>query len=113
RVGHRLDMLATTEGHRVEGEAADGDLAAQVIGVGADLPDPEYLDAAKQQVWPRIPRPARLERRELERQPRGQRFRLDLSVDAQERHRPDAAEPAAHDLVESLDERGDVRACDR
>jgi len=32
-------VLATPEGHRVEREATDGDLAAEVIGIRADLTD--------------------------------------------------------------------------
>ena len=53
-----------------------------MIGVGSDLPDAVDLHVPQEQVRTRVPRSAGLERRELERETRGERVGLDLGIDA-------------------------------
>jgi len=51
-----------------------------VVRVDADLADAVHAHVAQQQVRPRVERTARLEHRELEREARRERDRIDLRI---------------------------------
>src|SRR5438309_9390882 len=68
RFGHPRGVIPPSEGHGVEGEPADRDLAAKVIGVGPDLPDVVDAHVTDEEIRPRISGAARLERGKLERE---------------------------------------------
>src|SRR5438067_8405170 len=71
-VGHRVRVIAPPERHRIEREAADGDLATKMVRVGADLPDPEHADAANEQMRSWVAGAAGLQVRQFERETRGE-----------------------------------------
>ena len=97
-------MIAAPEGHRVEGKPPDRDLAAKMIGVRPYLTNVVDAHVTKKEVRPGIPGPARLERRELERELAREDLRCDLGVHADRRDGSLAVKPLAHDGVEALDE---------
>src|SRR5581483_10994019 len=103
-IGHGIRVVAAAEGHRVEREATDGDLAAKVVGVRADLTDAVDPHVADEEVGSRVARPAGLETGELEREPRRQRVGLDLGVHPERGDRSHAAEASTYDTVEPIDE---------
>src|SRR6266850_2787645 len=61
RFGHPLGVIPSPEGHRVEREAPDRDLAAKMIGVGPDLPDVVHAHVTDEEIRPRISGAAGLE----------------------------------------------------
>src|SRR4029079_6013683 len=105
-LAHPIRVVPAAEGHRVEGEPADRDLAAEMIGVRADLPDVVDTHVTDQKVRPRILGAARLEHRELERELAREYLGRDLGVDPDGGHGPLSIETLAHDPIESLDEIG-------
>ena len=80
-----------------------------MIGIRADLFDPEDPHVTNEEMRPRVEGAARLEERELEREPGRQRDGVDGRVDVQRRHRPDPAQHLANDRVQAVAERIDVR----
>lgn len=102
--GHSLGVIAASESHGVEREPPDRHLAAQMVGVGADLPDVVDAHVANEEVRPRILGTARLEHRELERELAREDLRRNLCVNPYRGHGSLPVKPLAHDPVEPLDE---------
>jgi hypothetical protein len=105
-VGHGISMIAAAEGHRIERETTDRHLATQVVAVGADLTDVEHPHVPHEQPRTGVPRAARLEVGQLQRETRGEPLGRDLGIDADRRHGAHAAEAGAHGPVEPLGELG-------
>src|SRR2546428_1919222 len=104
--GHPFGVIPAPESHRVEGEPADRHLAAEMVGIGSDLPDVVHAYVTNEEIRPWISGTARLERRQLERELARQDVRRDLRVDADRWHRSLAAKPLAHDRVQP---QGEIR----
>src|SRR5438105_11723839 len=75
-----------------------------MIGVRPYLTNVVDAHVTKKEVRPGIPGPARLERRELERELAREDLRRDLGVHADRRDWPLAVKPLADDGIEPLDE---------
>ncbi len=84
-----------------------------MVRVDADLTDAVHAHIAQQEVRSRVQGTARLEHRELEREPRRQRRGIDRRVDVKGRDRPHTAEHFADDHVEPVAEGVDVLRLDR